>query len=111
MTAQEESFYWKTARCAGLIARPPFVVEVGQRSCPNDVNETCLSGEADEVCESGEGLCSIRGKYMEECRAIVVPAGTLEAVPHESLHHILFVNGMLEESESHDPRYFGVCTP
>ena len=111
MTVREESLYWRTAHCAGLVARPPLVVEVGQRPCPNDSRETCLLGEADEVCESGEGLCSIRGKYMEACRAIVIPEGTREAVPHESLHHLLFVHGMLEESESHDPQFFGVCAP
>lgn len=110
MTIEEESQYWKTSSCVGIVAMPPAIVEAESKPCPNNLKVCCLATEPDRLGEDSL-LYGVRGVYEPVCRRIVLPKRCPDAIAHETIHHLFEMEGFIEESETHQSRLFEICAP
>lgn len=90
--------FLEAVACTGLHGDLPTFRAVASRPCSDDPRKSCLA------CRD------LGAAYERECATIAVQAGApAEIVEHESIHHLLDVNGTPEHDHCHPA--FVACDP
>ncbi|MGH7805421.1 MAG: hypothetical protein ACREQJ_13815 [Candidatus Binatia bacterium] len=86
--------YAEVEQCTGLRAAEPDLVIEEVRPCPQSRRMCCIASVPNFQCGLlNLSTCGAAGYYDESTRSIHLPEGCLAAFRHESVHHLLSVNG------------------